>query len=53
MVISFATGVMKANNPDSLSEFGGNVALPDMWTRSVLKSMNSVKRKGTTGKVEP
>ena len=45
--------VPKANNPNSLSEFGGNVILADMCGRSVLKSMDWVKRKGTTGKVKP
>ena len=53
MVISIGAGVPKANNPNSLSEFGGNVILTYMWARGVLKSMNWVKRKGTTGKVEP
>ena len=35
----------KANNPNSLSEFGGNVILIDIWVRGILKSMNCVKRK--------
>ena len=53
MVISIGKGVLKANNPNSLSEFGGHVTLTDDWARGVLNSMNWVKRKGTTGKVEP
>ena len=53
LFISVRTRVLKANNPNSLSEFGGNVILTDMWARGVLKSMDWVKRKGTTGKVEP
>lgn len=52
-VILTGTAVPKANNPNSLSEFGGNVILADMCGRSVLKSMDWVKRKGTTGKVKP
>ena len=31
MVISIETGVLKANNPNSLSELGGNVILSDLW----------------------
>ena len=50
MVTSLGAGVLKANNPNSLSEFGGNVILTDMWTKDVLKSMDWVKRKGTTDK---
>ena len=34
-------------------EFGGNVTLTENWARGVLKNMNWVKLKGTTGKVEP
>ena len=36
-----------------MSENEGNVILTDMWARRVMKSMDWVKRKGTTGKVEP
>ena len=36
-----------------MSEFGGHVTLTDDWARGVLNSMNRVKRKGTTGKMEP
>ena len=53
MVISIGTGVPKVNNPNSLSEFGGNVILTDMWARGVMKSMEWAKRKGITSKVEP
>ena len=31
MAISNGTGVLKANNFNSLSKFGGNVVLTDMW----------------------
>ena len=36
MVISITAGVLKANNRNSLSEFGENVILTDMWSRGVL-----------------
>ena len=36
-----------------LKEFGGGLELTENWAQSDLKSMNSTKRKGTTGKVEP
>ena len=32
---------------------GGGIALTDNWDRGVLKSMDRVIRKGTTGKVDP
>ena len=53
MVISTGTGVLKANNPNSLSEFGGNVTLTNMWATGDLKSMDWVKRKGSSSKVQP
>ena len=53
MVIAIATGVIKANDPNILREFGGSLALTEDWARSFLKSMDWVKRKRTTGKVEP
>ena len=46
-------GVVKANEPDLLKEHGGHLELTEDWVRHLLKSMESVKRKGTTGKVEP
>ena len=46
-------GVLKTNDANSLSEFGGGITLTDNWARGVLKSMDWVKRSGTTGKVEP
>ena len=52
MVIVIATGVIKANDPNILREFGGSLELTEGWAHSVLKSMDWVKRKGTTGKVE-
>ena len=53
MIISIGNGVLKANRPNSLSEIGGGITLTDNWARGVLKSMDWVKRKGTTRKVEP
>ena len=52
MVIPVGTGVLKVNNPNLLSESGGNVIMADMWARGVLKYMDSVA-KGAMGKVEP
>lgn len=52
MVIAM-TGVIKANDPGLLKEFGGALELTENCARNVLKSMNWTKRKGTTGKVEP
>ena len=46
-------GVVKANEPDLLKEHGGHLELTEDWARHLLKSMEWVKRKGTTGKVEP
>ena len=36
-----------------LKELGGGLELSENWARNVLKSMNLIKRKCTTGKVEP
>ena len=33
MVISIGNGVLKANDPSSLSEFGDGITLTDNWTR--------------------
>ena len=53
MVISIGNGLLKVNDLNSPSEFGGGITLTDNWARGVLKSMDWVKRKGITGKVEP
>ena len=45
--------VVKANEPNLLKEFGGHLELADDWARHLLKSMEWVKRKRTTRKVEP
>ena len=53
MVVAIGTGVVKVNEPKILREFGGSLELTEGWARKVLKGMDWVKRKGTTGKVEP
>ena len=53
MVIPTGTGVVKANDPNQLQEYGGPLEPTENWARTVLRSMECVKRKGTTGKVEP
>ena len=53
MVVGISTGVVKANETKILRKFGGSFELTEGWTRNVLKGMDWVKRKGTTGKVEP
>ena len=53
MVIAIGTGVIKANCPSKLKNFGGHIALTEGWARGVLKSMDWSKRKSATGKVEP
>ena len=52
-VVNIAKGVVMANNPDILKEFGGNVGLTNRWARSVLSDLSCSKIKGTTGKIEP
>ena len=39
MVIAIGTGVIKANCPSKLKDFGGHIALTEAWARGVLKSM--------------
>ena len=52
-IVNIAKGVVRANNPDILKEFGGTVELTNRWARSVLCDLNWSKWKGTTGKIEP
>ena len=52
-LISIATGVVKANNPNLLKEYGGDLVLTDKWARGVSKKLTWSRRKGTTGKVDP
>ena len=53
MFLSFIIGMVKANESNLLKEFGGHLELADDWARHLLKSMEWVKRKRTTRKVEP
>ena len=53
MVTSIGNGVLKTNDLNTLSEFGGTITLTEDWARGILQSMDWVKRKATTGKVEP
>ena len=43
-ILDIAKGVVKANNPNALKEFGGSLELTDFWARDVLK-----QRKWSTG----
>ena len=52
-VMAIGNGVVKSNNSILLKENGGSLQLTEDWASEVLKSMNWVKRKGTTGKIEP
>ena len=51
MIIAIGTGVIKANYPTKLKDFGGHIALTEVWARGVLKSMERSERKGTTSKI--
>ena len=53
MVINIGPGVVKANEPNLLKEYGGPLELTEDWARNVLESVEWIKRKGTTGKTEP
>ena len=53
MVAAISTGVFKANGPKILREFEGSLERTECWDQTVLKGMNWVKIKGTTGKLEP
>ena len=52
-LISIAAGVVKANNPNLLKEYGGDLVLTGKWARGVLGKLTWSKRKGTIGKVDP
>ena len=52
-IVNIAKGVVRANNPDILKEFGGTVEPTNRWARGVLSDLNWSKRKGTTGKIKP
>ena len=52
-LISIATKVVRANNPNLLKEYGGDLVLTDKWARGVLEKLTWSKRKGNIGKVDP
>ena len=52
-ILNIAKGVVRANNPNALKEFSGSLDLTDRSARDVLKQLKWIKRKGTTGKVNP
>ena len=52
-ILNIAKGVVRANNPNALKEFGGRLDLTNRWVRDVLKQLKWSKHKGTTGKVDP
>ena len=52
-ILNIAKGVIIANDPNALEEYGGALNLTDRWARHVLTKMEWTKCKGTTGKVEP
>ena len=45
--------MVKANKPNFLKEFRGHLELTNDCARHLLRSLEWVKRKGTTEKVEP
>ena len=53
MVIAIGAGVIKANEPKKLKEFGWGLELTQGWALNLLQDMDWVQRKETTGKVEP
>ena len=52
-ILNIGKGVVKDKNSSSLKESGGTIELTDRWARDLLDSMESDKRKETTGKTEP
>ena len=53
IVMAIGNGVVMSNNSMFLKGNRGSLKLMGDWARGVLKSMNWVKRKRTTGKIEP
>ena len=50
VVISVGNGVIASRCPEKISRNGGKINLTVKWARGILKSMNWVKRRGTTAK---
>ena len=51
-VIAIVNGVLKARCPEMLEENERKITLTTKWTRGVLKSLDRIKRRDTTGKRE-
>ena len=51
-ILNIVKGVVRANNPNVLKQFGGSLDLTDCWVRNVLNQLKWSKHKGTTGKVD-
>ena len=47
-LISIAEVVVRANNLNLLTGYGGDLVLTDKWVRGVLEKLKWSKRKGTT-----
>ena len=52
-LIIIATVMVRANNPNLLKEYGGDLVLTDKLAKGVLEKLMWSKRKGNTGKVVP
>ena len=51
MVVAIGTGVIKANEPKILKEFGGSLELTEGCARNILKNMIGRRGKGQLGKL--
>ena len=51
-VIAIGDGVLSSRCPEKLAKNGGSVTLTTKWARGILKSLDWVKRRGTTSKRE-
>ena len=52
-VIYIVDKVLKANDPNTLSEFCGTITSTDNWAGCISQSMNWVQRNRTTGNKKP
>ena len=44
-ILNIAKGVVRANNPNALEEFGGSLGLTDRWARDVVKQLKLANAK--------
>ena len=51
-VIAIGDGVLSSRCPEKLAKNGGSVTLTTKWARGILKSLDWVKRRGTTSNRE-